>query len=403
MTSICDGNGPSHPKAHTQQVVSLGAVAISDFLLSQGVGWAFDLAVALGIISYDTAPFCAGEPPTLPNIPPERYFGYFNPLNPQGAAQLRADMADLVGHYFWYASCECVSGIQPPAPPPAAAPTGVAKDPPALGQPVQPTHTCYGPNDQFANSTSDSSGNLSVPLFAIGTPAAGLSWGRVYYTGLLPVGGSYPITWTLRSLDAAGQPLATHVWLQRADVDVTAPATTDFSIPRGTANLEIMGNQSGANLPNFTYHFIIRGFCTPAPQALEEPCCPPDPLVVQLLNQILRELDELATSRPGSGAYRRGTPHPALSGTQSIPVSDLVGVLVEVTAGIPARIQIGGNPTYQWDLGFLSMLTADGMILERRLTRQAQLWLDPQWPLATVAGLYLNPGVQVTLTELVPA
>jgi len=49
------------------------------------------------------------------------------------------------------------------------------------------------------------------------------------------------------------------------------------------------------------------------------------------------------------------------------------------------------------------MLTGDGMILERRVTRQHQLWIDPTWPLATTIGYFFNPGVTATITNLVSA
>lgn len=51
----------------------------------------------------------------------------------------------------------------------------------------------------------------------------------------------------------------------------------------------------------------------------------------------------------------------------------------------------------------MSVMTGDGMIEERRLTRQFQVWLPQSMPLATTFGFFLFPGVVATITELVPA
>jgi len=74
-----------------------------------------------------------------------------------------------------------------------------------------------------------------------------------------------------------------------------------------------------------------------------------------------------------------------------------------VTQGTPTNPLLPGNPPYQWDLGWMSVLTGDGMIEERRLTRATQLWFPTSMPLATTFGLFTNPGVVVNLTELLPA
>jgi len=75
-------------------------------------------------------------------------------------------------------------------------------------------------------------------------------------------------------------------------------------------------------------------------------------------------------------------------------------MLVELTAGVPSHIQLPGVPEYQWDMGWMSVLTGDGMIEERRITRQHQLWFATSFPLATTFGYYLFPGVVATFTEL---
>lgn len=393
----------SRPKTGVALVTSLGAVAISDFLLRGRAAWAFDLAVALGVVSFDTVPFCAGPPPDLPNIPPERYLGYFNPLNPQGAAQLAADMFAIVGHYFWYASCECVAGPQPPDPPAMPPPAGVQRDPPALGQPVGIACTGWG---QWAiQDAFDSTGTVRDITHPASVPTAPVKWAQIHFTASTISGPpAYPITWTWQWTGAGGTPIGTtFTYVQTGPHIFQENLLLSTKIAPGFAELHAVAHTDVPGATGIGIQHQYGGYCSDPGSALDEPCCPPDPLLVQLLVQIKGELDELLSRGTGATGYARGTAHSGLRGTGSLSVSRVAGILVEVSSGVPTNPVLGGNPPYMWDLGFITMLTADGMILERRLTRSAQLWLDASWALATQVGYFLNPGVAVTITELVSA
>jgi hypothetical protein len=163
----------------------------------------------------------------------------------------------------------------------------------------------------------------------------------------------------------------------------------------------------GIGGPLVSYQFQLTFFCSGAgPDQVQTPCCPPDPSIdlrLKLIYDIVAQLQLGGGGTAPPSSYIKGTVHSGLTGEVSLPVSGLIGVQVDVTTGVPARITIGGNPTYQWDLGFLSILTADGMIEQRRLTRQHQVWLPQQGAFATVVGVFLNPGVTIDLTELKPA
>lgn len=393
----------SQPKAGSQGVASLSAVAISDLLLAGRAAWAFDLAVALGIISFDMTPFCAAAPPDLPDIPATRYLGYFNPLNPQGAAQLEADMRALVGHFFWYASCECAAGPQPPTPAPMPPPPGVTRDPPALST---PTGIPCGPDATvFESKNFDASGQIAWDFQAFPTIGLNTRWIQFLQYGGYPAEPRvYPAHHTLTFVvGATGTPTGRFDWTQTAELPNTTTQTISAPVPTGTTALRFGTQADGANGLGFAMNLFLHQFCSPPPAALDEPCCPPDPLLVQMLTQIMRELDELLARGTGSTGYARGAAHAGLADTGSLPLSRAAGVLIEVTAGVPTNPILGGNPPYMWDLGFITMLTGDGMILERRLTRSAQLWIDPVWALATRVGWFLHPGVRITLTELVSA
>jgi hypothetical protein len=51
----------------------------------------------------------------------------------------------------------------------------------------------------------------------------------------------------------------------------------------------------------------------------------------------------------------------------------------------------------------MSVSEPNGMLDEKRITRQHQVWLSGVTPYATVFGYYLNPGFTINVTELIPA
>lgn len=95
-----------------------------------------------------------------------------------------------------------------------------------------------------------------------------------------------------------------------------------------------------------------------------------------------------------------GTVHSSLSGTGSFAVSRLIGIRVRVTSHTPTRPDLEGNPPYVWDQGWMSILTEDGMIEEKRISQTEFDWLPKQMPLAVTFGYDLQPGTVITFTEL---
>lgn len=100
-------------------------------------------------------------------------------------------------------------------------------------------------------------------------------------------------------------------------------------------------------------------------------------------------------------AYIPGSPRAGLSGGGSFAISRLVGVKLDITSPLPPR-QLEGVPPYIWDLGWMSISTADGMIVEKRITRDTEVWQPDRMQEATLFGYYFKPGVVATVTELRP-
>jgi len=100
--------------------------------------------------------------------------------------------------------------------------------------------------------------------------------------------------------------------------------------------------------------------------------------------------------------YGYGLVHPNLSGEGEFAIGALVGFKIDLTSAIPGR-QLEGKPDYLWDLGWLTIGTADGMIDEKRFTRELQVWQPPRIQEARWFGYHFKAGVVATVTELTPA
>lgn len=111
-------------------------------------------------------------------------------------------------------------------------------------------------------------------------------------------------------------------------------------------------------------------------------------------------LDTLVQRYQSPFAVIHGAVHSNVSSSGTFAVSRLIGVQVEVQTAPATNPTFSGVPTYISDLGWLSLLTGDGLIDEIRLTRNLQIWLPRLMPLATQFGISLREGVTVRITEL---
>lgn len=99
-------------------------------------------------------------------------------------------------------------------------------------------------------------------------------------------------------------------------------------------------------------------------------------------------------------AYIPGAVHSGIASSGSFQISRLVGVRVTVTERAGTEQLFSGTPTYISDLGWISLLTGDGLIDEIRLTRDSQAWFPRLMPLALQLGISLREGVVVDVQEL---
>lgn len=98
--------------------------------------------------------------------------------------------------------------------------------------------------------------------------------------------------------------------------------------------------------------------------------------------------------------YIRGAVHSGQQLAGSFAISRLLGMQVDITQHQPGRPDLEGNPPYVWDQGWMSIMTADGMIEEKRISQSHMVWLPRLMDMAVTFGFELFPGTVATFTEL---
>lgn len=379
------------------------AGALADIMVANGMGWAASLAAGMGMLSFDVNTLCVSDPPPLPTVDAARIASYFNPLNPSGAAYLRNDFTAIALHMLWPTLCQCVSGPQPPAFPPMPQPGGYITDNPTL---TRATGTpCSSTQLVFESKNFDAVGNITWDAQSSSAVPPGAQWIEIRQSGGFNDGTStgYPVTHYFDAIGSGGAVLQRHEWIQSSLTPASNRHVEQFTIPAGSATWRLTSHSDNSGQKNFGVDIPADWFCSAAPPQLTTDCCPPDPILEQMIAQVLRIEQQILDALGGSPSYSHGAVHSARTGSASIPVTGLRGMRAHVTAGIPTIGQLPGNPPYEWNLGWMSVMTGDGMIEEKRLTRGDQVWLPLSMPLATTFGYYLNPGIVVDFTELVPA
>lgn len=172
-----------------------------------------------------------------------------------------------------------------------------------------------------------------------------------------------------------------------------------FSIPTGTAywGLHFPQDTSG----NYEFSLEFQYFCAgTGPSTPSVPCCPPDPLLVFKLNQILGYVT-LLQRQVAPFAYVPGSSHLGLTGNGTLAVQGLLGVKVTPTSLPPGVGVEAGDPDTLWLDSWITWGNADGWI-EREWLRSA-----PYISLPNLAGQFtklgytIRPGMAVDIVELV--
>lgn len=422
MTVLC-GGATSSPRPFTPAAVFIAGVALSDLLESifPNSVWP-EIATFIAGEQLNANQLCGTDPPAVPTFTAVDILQILSGT-PIVFPTAFSKITDLVKIAAWYTFCRCDS-VSTPGPPPAPAypPTAPTINPnqiPTLtGQicsdlalsfsvPPRPAGTSETMLTQLLPGTPTRTVNPPAgTILPIGTLATALPGAVPQVRGILDAewdqSRSIGMTVEIQTFDSNGNYITTDT----ASWDTfgsSSPAHIDltFPIPPTTSSwLCFAGSQNTQVGATANFELIIT--CG-NPNLPVVPCCPPDLNLQGQLQLIINMLNNITSGVAAPPAYTKGTAHTGVTGTGTLPLTDLFGVLIDITQGTPTNPQLPGNPPYEWSVGWMSIQTGDGMIQEIRITRQHQVWAPELMPLATVLGYFLNPGFVVTITELLPA
>jgi hypothetical protein len=251
-----------------------------------------------------------------------------------------------------------------------------------------------------------------------GVQTPGFPWNPVYqftWTNHAPATTQRFVQW---SSDQA-------VWHSFFEFDNVVSSTTSCHLapiavqpppmPR-TGFVRVLNNTAGVSFTLAGFSFCFCGLAAtppPLPNQPDLPGIPDAPLrscsdqqICDALNELSKRVDiisqlvTLIQRYHVPFAYVRGATHSAQTGRGSFQIPRSIGIDVEITAHTQTRPPLEGNPNYIWDQGWMSIMTGDGMIQEKRISQTNLIWQPPLMQEATVFGFELNPGTVANFTEL---
>lgn len=413
MTVLC-GGGASRVKPGVPDNVTLsgaGLAGLAELLALPGL--AEVLAFAVAGTSLAAPVYCANDPPPDPVLTAGDIANALLVTNPGTSLPALARISQWVLHTYWYDICECTAIATPPRPAPSN-PGGSLSDPSLPRTSPSPCFQWVGaltlPAAVGTNGLVDYTARV---LPKTGDPRTLTAPGQTPTVQAVPVPPGLTSTTSTVTLDASeelssGAFVVVGYWNAagtslRQDTIGQGSTHTPISLPNfvtptGATHWAVYTNQAASGGVQSDFAVQLSANC--GGPGFTSDCCPPDPTLDLRLRQITELLVEILNKSPDSGGYRLGAVHGPVSGSASISIPSSRGMKVHINAGVPTHLQQPGNPPYEWDLGWMSVLTGDGMIEEKRITRADQLWFAATFPTGTTFGYFLNPGIVATFTEL---
>jgi hypothetical protein len=309
-------------------------------------------------------------------------------------------ITQMVNYYLWFALCQCHSG---PAATPAA-PPALPSPIPAINPPGIVTTLPSSPCKLIDIGPTHFPPGASTAVIGTGTTAS-------FTTEPLPAGATQIIIKTTNT-SVIGTPSAAtnwvYRWLNGAGVQTTGSGFTPSQTPNSVETTRIAVPSDATSWfmeidPPATPNDIISTaeigiYCgTSGPGTTSSPC---DPCVTAALSKLM-EMVTLIQRQSVPFGYVYGANHAGLTGHGSFAVSDLLGVSVDVTTLPSVLGQSVGSPVEYFDVGYVTLGTADGYETSRRIDHDGTLLVPPQAGVFTAVGYTLHDGVTASIRELV--
>lgn len=408
----------SERQAGVPTVVTIDPLYAGSFMPPE-LAWVLPYLPFMQPFTLNLDDFCALGPPADPELTDADLINLMPPSLFTAVELAAYKLTQLVHIFAWYRFCRCSDGSTPDPAPTIDVPSPL----PILNPPGQ-TSAPTGPCRTDVVTVDFPGGSESQTYYpgCVSTPCAAL---------VVPTGAN-----RLRATVQINNPDNNDV---RADVfglsaNPYTTVTTDvvqiaraahlgdyFNILDGFSNNNVwettwnqpyfachVSHTGGASppRPTFSATFTLEWFC---PNTVT-PCiaCPPDPFMLARLDQLMSALLETRTQvnliqrQSVPFAYVYGDNHAGLTGDGELAVSGLLGVSVDCVT-LPTSVgATSGTPEHLFDVGFVTLGTADGWLQSRRIDADGTLELArPGVGAITRVGYTLAPGVEVAIRELV--
>lgn len=338
----------------------------------------------------ETQQLCSSDPPGFVDMTSEEVFDAVASLNlSPTVVAAKAKFAQNMSTFAWYALCECTSITTPdppavtitqpnPMPLPGPAPAGQCGDGGGYGTVAQ----------QIA---SNGSGQLTIANLAPGATSLATTFNLAINSG-----GGWDIPIRFFFTTTANQAVSVG-----PDTTVTLPRSGQYvlslAIPPNAQLLRSEPVWNGASSAIDTIQWTTALYCGGV-TGVSQPCLPDPTLLAQL--DTLLQLVTLIQRQSVPFAYVPGTRHIGLVGSGQLSVQGLIGVSVILTT-VPAYLgNIAGDPPELFDVGYVTLGTADGFTRSSRVDHNPTL-IFPVSAAVTTIGYTFEPNVVADVLELV--
>lgn len=420
MVAVC-GGGTSGVRPGFEDRQTLTSAAISVALTAAGLPeLAAVLAGVIRVSNFFLPTFCSGDPPADPGLTAD---DVANALNFQDIA-VSAPAVQKVTQWFlshyWYTACQCTS-VATPAPPPLSAPTGYGKD---GGLTTAQNVRCYETTAPYSN-TGRASGRAPLDLTSIWVPATtdtknvtiNFPGGAVPSVARRIPAGVTAINFTTKNSgvaspsgvnatdvsalfwDASGNHVDSQQFLTTQNVQI-GPITGNISLGPSSLYLSLAGEQTfNAQVANQVSSWDVDLWFVCGGSGLQQPCCPPDPIVNTKLDQLFGMVEQLLSLQGLAGPYQETVHHNNLSGEGVVTINPASSAIrVDVTSDLSNWPRHPQTPNYYLSLGFITPFAVGTPLRGQRLIYNKQIF---QWPSYTDQIAYtFEPGVVANLVEL---
>jgi len=398
MTVLC-GGGASSPKTGQSAALIVGSGYAIQLLEDSGNPFLIAAAPFVPLATLALNAFCATDPPAQPTFTLAETSAI---LSLQFGDDFNAGiskLSDLIQNLLWYQVCQCDTAAQPTPPaaltPPAGTPLVISGADTRCSEQRNGSNTIGAADGAF--HLQDSANWTSLLALGGAVPFSGTPHAVELDLHVAHVGGT-PTTYGFRWEWCAGSFGASPI----SHIDYSVASGTHHVVRLTIPPTAISYNVYTSHTTTPTSDNPISGvtlYCGSGVQGPESPCCPPDSFTASLIQQLIGQVNLIQRQAVPFG-YVPSTVHTALSGAGSISVSDLIGVLVDITTD-PSSLGVEGtSPAELFDRGWITWGTDDGYPQSIRLTRRHQVSFPARAGLFTTVAYDLHPGVVVTITEL---